>query len=232
MLKLEFCGEWYDITPTEPFYIGREGPLALDDNPYLHRRFLRIVDHDDFWWIENVGSRLSATLADSSGNTQAWLAAGTRLPLVYASTTILFTAGPTTYEITLLNDDPAFAPVGDEPIGVGDTTIGPVSLTESQHLLVLALAEPVLTGRGTAAIPSSAQAAQRLGWTLTKFNRKLDNVCEKLSRTGVRGLHGGPRKLAVNRRARLVEHAVASRLVSLEQVEALDAERERNTTGS
>ena len=226
-MQLEFCGEWYDIAPDDPFYIGREGALQIDDNPYLHRRFLRIAHVEDLWWIENVGSRLSATLADRDGNTQAWLAPGARLPLVYAATTILFTAGPTTYEVNLLNPNPTFAPAKAEPTHVGDTTIGPVTLTPSQHLLVLALAEPVLAGRGTASIPTSAPAAARLGWALTKFNRKLDNVCDKLDRNGVRGLRGGPQKLAVNRRARLVEHAVASRIVAADQLPALDEERAR-----
>ncbi|MEE6272551.1 hypothetical protein V2J56_04210 [Georgenia sp. MJ206] len=226
-VELEFCGEWFPLSADEAFYIGREGVLEIDDNPYLHRRFLKISAEDDFWWIANVGSRLSATLADAEGNTQAWLAPGARLPLVYARTTILFTAGPTTYELTLVNSDPAFAPANPEPTAVGDTTIGPVTLTQSQHLLVLALAEPVLAGRGSASIPTSAQAAQRLGWALTKFNRKLDNVCDKLHRNGVRGLRGGPRQLAVNRRARLVEHAVASRMVTPAQLEGLDAERAR-----
>lgn len=232
MLKLEFSGDWFDIEAAEPFYVGREGPLGIDDNPYLHRRFLRIVYREDLWWVENVGTRLSATLADADGSTQAWLAPGARLPVVYAHTTILFTAGPTTYEIHLLNSEPAFAPVRSESAHVGDTTIGPVALTESQHLLILALAEPMLTGRGSAAIPTSAQAADRLGWALTKFNRKLDNVCEKLDRHGVRGLRGAPERLAVNRRARLVEHAVATRLVSAEDLASLDAEWHRNQPGA
>ncbi|MGO1174309.1 MAG: hypothetical protein ACTMKU_08400, partial [Actinomycetaceae bacterium] len=51
----------------------------------------------------------------------------------------------------------------------------------------------------------------------------LDNVCDKLARYGVRGLRGGQGKLAVNRRARLVEHAVASRLVTNDELELLDA---------
>jgi len=232
VVQLEFCGEWYPLSREEPFYVGREGALQIDDNPYLHRRFLRISHAEDLWWIDNVGSRLSATLADGNGNTQAWLAPGARLPLVYAHTTVLFTAGPTTYEVNLVNPEPPFAPAKAEPVHVGETTIGPVSFTESQHLLVLALAEPVLTGRGSASIPTSAQAAARLGWALTKFNRKLDNVCDKLHRNGVRGLRGGPQQLAVNRRARLVEHAVASRLVSSDQLPALDEEHARNAVGT
>ena len=94
----------------------------------------------------------------------------------------------------------------------------------SQKLLILALAEPMLTreGSGMSSVPTSAQASERLGWQLTKFNRKLDNVCDKLDRLGVRGLRGGPGKLASNRRARLVEHAVFSRLVTAEDLPLLD----------
>ncbi len=66
----------------------------------------------------------------------------------------------------------------------------------------------------SAALPTSSSAARRLGWTRSKFNRKLDNVCQKLAAQGVRGLHGAPGRLATNRRARLVEHALATRLVT------------------
>ncbi|MGO1510193.1 MAG: hypothetical protein ACTHXO_03700 [Actinomycetaceae bacterium] len=224
-IQVEFCGDWFPVDDEEPFVIGREGPLELDDNPYLHRRFLTIAQSGGLWWVSNVGTRLTATVADPDGNTQAWLSPGARLPLVYARTTLMFTAGPTTYEVLVANDDPAYFPTRPEDeMEVGETTIGPVSLTPSQRLLVLALAEPVLSGRGsTTSIPTSAEAANRLGWTLTRFNRKLDNVCDKLARYGVRGLRGGQGKLAVNRRARLVEHAVASRLVTNDELELLDA---------
>lgn len=223
-LAVEFVGEWFHVDPNEPFLIGREGPLELDDNPYLHRKFIVITYSEGLYWIDNLGSRLSATLADENGQTQAFLAPGSRLPLVYARTTLLFTAGPTTYELTIVNDEPIYSPstVVNEDAETGETTIGPVDLTPSQILLVLALSEPVLSGRGTtSSIPSSADAARKLGWPLTRFNRKLDHVCEKLTRNGVRGLHGGPEKLAVNRRARLVEYAVATRLVTADDLHKL-----------
>ena len=57
---------------------------------------------------------------------------------------------------------------------------------------------------------------------MTTFNRKLDNVCEKLDKIGVDGLRGGRGKLATNRRARLVEYAVATRLVSVDDLALLD----------
>jgi len=221
-VQVEFCGEWFDVDPDVPFFVGREGELAIDDNPYLHRRFLCITRSAGLWWLENVGSLIPATVADAQGNVQAWIAPGARLPLVFARTTVLFTAGPTTYELLVVGEEPAYEPTVQE-VEQGDTTIGPVVLTDSQRALVLAFAEPVLRGRGsTTAIPTSAQAAARLGWTITRLNRKLDNVCDKLARQGVRGLRGGPRKLAVNRRARLVEHAVASRLVTAEDLPLLE----------
>lgn len=222
-LKVEFCGEWFDAEVDQPFTIGREGDLEVDENPYLHRKFLEISYQDDLWWLTNVGSRLSATVSDAEGNMQAWLAPGARLPLVFARTSVLFTAGPTTYELGIVGQSPTFDSATPEHTQVGETTIGPVTMTQSQKLLILALAESVLRGRGSSAsIPTSAKAAERLGWAITKFNRKLDNVCDKLSRHGVRGLRGGQQQLAVNRRARLVEHAVASRLVTTADLEMLE----------
>jgi hypothetical protein len=58
----------------------------------------------------------------------------------------------------------------------------------------------------------------RLGWTLAKFNRKLDHLCEKLARSGVRGVHGDLGLLASDRRRVLVEHAVAVGLVRVDDL--------------
>jgi hypothetical protein len=99
-----------------------------------------------------------------------------------------------------------------------------MSFTPDQKRLIVALAEPALRGqgRGAAYVPSSGEAAARLGWRSTQFNRKLDNVCQKLARIGVRGLHGGPGQLASNRRARLVEYALAVRIVTADDLALLD----------
>ena len=99
------------------------------------------------------------------------------------------------------------------------------TLTLSQKQLLVALAEPLLRrdGTGMSAIPSSADAAARLGWTVTRFNRKLDNVCDKFDRIGVPGMRGGAGGSATNRRARLVEHVIASRLVGKADLALLDA---------
>ena len=115
---------------------------------------------------------------------------------------------------------------------VGAATVGRVSFTPDQKLLVVALCEPFLRRReaGTNQIPSSAAAADRLGWTLTRFNRKLDNVCQKLADAGTRGLHGGVGKLATNRKARLVEHALSTKLVTEDDLALLDGAVTTDTT--
>jgi hypothetical protein len=222
---VDFCGEIYAVTGDKPLVIGRDGELAIDDNPYLHRRFLEVSEQSSLYWLSNIGSSLSATVADEGGLMQAWLAPGAKVPLVFAKTTVWFTAGPTTYEFDILLEHSAFRPVQPDQPDSGATTIGRVSFTPDQKLLILALAEDVLRRgkRGAGAIPSSADAARRLNWTITKFNRKLDNVCDKLSRAGIRGLHGGPGKLATSRRARLVEYALAARLVEADDLALLDA---------
>jgi len=56
---------------------------------------------------------------------------------------------------------------------------------------------------------------------MTTFNRKLDNVCDKLDRLGIDGVRGGRERLATNRRARLVEYAISTRLVTKDDLRLL-----------
>lgn len=223
-LRLEFCGEWVDLPKDRPFVIGRVADLVVDDNPYLHRRFLEVELRDRIWWIVNTGAQLSATTSDGDGRFQGWLAPGAHLPIVFEVMRVRFSAGPTSYELSLHLTDPPYTGPTDGGATPGDTTLGRVALTLQQRLLVLALAEPALRadGVGRVQLPSSQEAAARLGWPITKFNRKLDNVCQKLKQAGVQGLHGGPGKLASDRRARLVEYALAVRMVTAHDLSLLD----------
>src|SRR5665213_326815 len=206
---VEFCDELFNVADGSTFTIGREADLLIDDNPFLHRRFLQISELDGLWWITNVGSQLAATISDEGGMVEAWLAPGAQIPLVFQRSSVWFTAGATTYEFKIFCEDPPFAVVQPQDPVAGTTTTGRTSLTPEQRILLIALAEPILrrTVRGPVNAPTSAEAAGRLGWTVTKFNRKLDQVCQKLERMGVRGLHGGPERLAIDRKSRLVEYA-------------------------
>lgn len=236
-VTVDFCGERFVADGSRPLTIGRVGDVEIDDNPYLHRNFLQIVEDGGFWWLANVGTTLTATVADKKGLFQAWLNPGARIPLALERLTVWFTAGPTTYDFDILVDSPAFTSTGTEEVleddATGETTVGRVSFTPDQKLLIVALAEPFLRRgqTGAAQIPSSADAAARLGWKVTKFNRKLDNVCQKVADAGTRGLHGGPGKLASNRKARLVEHALSTRLVTESDLVLLGSTTDGNQGG-
>ena len=234
-LRLEFAGEWHDLPVDRPFIIGREGDLEIDDNPYLHRHFLELRHRDGLWWIANVGVRLAATISSAGGAVQSWLSPGARMPLVFERSVIVFTAGPVTYELSLHTEEAPYEVSRQVQASMsGETTVMPASFTPLQKQLMVALAEPMLRREGVSMneLPSSSAAARRLGWTMSKFNRKLDNVCDKLDRMGVQGLRGGAGKLATNRRARLVEYAVTSQVVTRADLPLLDDESLRNTSDS
>jgi len=225
---IDFCGETAPIT-RQPFTIGRDADLVLDDdNRHLHRHFLSISQQQGIWLLANVGGQLTATVSDAGGRLEAFLAPGAVLPLVFEHTVVRFTAGPTTYEFAIVMPDPAFSAAPTEQSEQGDTTVGRVAMTPDQLRLIVAIAEPALRGDGRAAttLPSNQQVAQRLGWRLTRVNRKLDNVCQKLAAQGIRGLHGAPGQLASNRRARLVEYALAVRMVGRDDLVLLDVDGE------
>lgn len=227
-LRVEYCGEWYSVEPTESFTIGRTADLSVDDNPYLHRHFLELRCESGVWLLGNVGKQLSATVGDEQSQLVAHVAPGGVVPLVFQRTLVRFGAGPTTYEVQLVLPDPPFTPSGPGGrLADGDlstTTRSPAVLTADQRIVVLALAEHALgrTGSGPSALPTSADAARRVGWSERKFNKKLDQVCQKLAKAGVRGLHGGPGDIAANRRARLVEYCLASRVVTEDDLPELD----------
>lgn len=227
-LTVEYCGEWHTVDPAAPFTVGRDADLVVDDNKFLHRRLLEITRYEGIWLLRNVGARLAVTVTDGAGRLQSWLAPGAVLPLVFGRTAVVFTAGPTTYELTVHVAQPVFGETHPGADG-GATTIGDVALTVSQRQLILSLAEPLLVhdGAGRGDIPTSGDAARRLGWSITRFTRKLDNVCDKLDRIGVQGLRGRAHAYATNRRIRLVEYAVAARLVTRADLPLLDEQEVR-----
>ncbi len=234
-LGLEFRGESIDID-TLPFTIGREADYVVDDNPDLHRRCLQLVaGPDGAPMLSNVGSRLIATVSDPAGRVEATLAPGAAMPVLPGETLVRLTAGSTTYELTL--ERAAAAPIPEMadhlPEDPSLATIGRLELTEDQTLLVLSIAESALrTGGSTVArIPITAESARRIGWTTTSYNHELDDVCDELTRHGVRGLQDDSGRHASNRKARLVEYVLTSRIVTKDDLPLLDAAADTETSG-
>lgn len=225
-LGIDFCGEAVAVDRL-PFTIGRDADFVIEDNPYLHRRFLQLyLDGDGIPMIANTGSQLVATLSNGDGNLEAMLAPGASMPITSSETLVRFSAGTTQYEFVIERASTAAVPDLAGPDDDGTATMGVIELTRDQKLLVLSISESALRSGSNAAahIPTTAEAARRIGWRTTKYNRKLDNVCEKLANLGIRGLHGDSGSHASNRKARLVEYVLSSRIVTKDDLGLLDEE--------
>jgi len=225
---VEFCGKKHRVRRGETVTVGREGDVLIDDNPFLHRHFLAISHTDDgLCLLSNIGTRLHATACDEDGRMEAYVSPGVTVPLAFATTRVSFAAGSTSYDLLVRSSNPSFGPGVITIQPQGEETLGPTDLTPGQKLLLVALAEYRLIGESPQAttIPPSATVAARLGWSITKFNRKLDNVCQKLDRLGVPGLLGKPGEPATNRRARLVEYSLGTGLVTRDDLMLLESAR-------
>ena len=229
-LYLEFCGEDHTLSPGESLSFGRSADLIIDENPYMHRVLGRFVQRGDHWCIQNLARSINFTVKDSSGPSSAIVAPNSTAAVLHGEFTCGFFAGPTRYELSgaleefelvtdLLGNDGAN--------GTRTMDWGRVELNEDQHLLLLAMCEHRLLNPQTEQIqpPTNRQGAQRLGWSLTKFNRKLDHLCEKLQRAGITNVHGGLGANAMDRRVHLMEHALQVQLVSVTDLHLIDRQR-------
>lgn len=226
-LYLEFCGEEITLTPEQSLTFGRVGDLVIDENPYMHRVVGRFTYSGGGWLVENNSRTRSLEVRDQAGPSSAVAAPGAAVGLVFGEFTCGFSAGPTRYEICGSLEEFEWETDLLGPDGLsGTATIdwGRVELNQEQHLLLLAMCEESLMNPSgwTSGVISNRQGAQRLGWSITKFNRKLDHLCEKLQRAGVQGLHGDLSFSAIDRRRLIVEHALRVPLVSVEELGLLD----------
>ncbi|BDZ39592.1 hypothetical protein [Microbacterium suwonense] len=224
-LLLEFGAQRELIPAGTSFVIGRGADLSIDDNPYVHRRFLEIAERDGIWWLANVGSGLTASVASADGLAQSWLAPGASMPLVFGATTVMFTAGETTYEFSLTADTPYYQVSASWSRAAGADGVAEL-LSPMQRILLTALAEPMLRhgDGGSVQLPALDEVAARLGWSIEKLGRRVDSLCGKFARHGIRGLERRPDgEILASSRSRLVEHAIGARIVTTEDLPLLDA---------
>jgi hypothetical protein len=224
VLRVTFDEQERLVTPRRAVAFGRDADLVVDaDNPDLHRVLGVFAHLDGVWWLQNVGRTIPLLVADATGRSRGEVPSGSQVALVDPELIVRFTAGRCRYELVCeVMSDP---PLRVEAAPASDTIqFGSLPLTEEQRLLVVALAEPLLRGDPSwpASMPPNREVALRLGWTLTKFNRKLDYLCQRLSDSGVVGLQGGMSEHASNRRLRLVEHLVDLRSITTTDLALLD----------
>jgi hypothetical protein len=246
-LVVEFCGEQRILAAGEQLTFGRAADLVIDENRYLHRVVGRFTAANGLWWLANAGSSIPITVSDAGGPSFARLAPGTNIVISFDSCTVGFEAGGATYELLVdvvrpadeagdADDDDAPDDAdrddADEPAeawtGEVTTTASSLPLSAEQKLLLVAMAEAQLRDPAAALdLPTNRQLASSLGWTITKYNRKLDGLCVKFATHGVSGLRGSTDALARDRRLRLVDHAVHAGVVTAADLASLEAARDR-----
>jgi hypothetical protein len=227
-LTVDFLGERRVCEPGEVLTFGRTADLVIDEeNPYLHRLVGRFSWHDGLWWIENHGQQIELDVESDTGvearlRSRSGDAAPSLAPLVGSRSSIRFIAGEFNYQLDAIHGGPVAPKLGDVKVGGKETSqFGHVELTHDERLLLVALTAPVLRDPANARperLPTNKTLYDQLGWSATRYNRKLDYLCVRLSRAGVRGLQGGRGTKATNRRWLLIEHAIASKLVTLDDL--------------
>ena len=222
-LFLEYLGEELQVETGHTLTFGRAADLEIDaHNQYLHRVLGCFASQGEVWFLQNLGRYITLRIADRTGPSRTELGPGDQLPIGFEEFTITFDAGPVTYEIGGALAEPTPLELG-ESVASDTVEFGQVNLNDEQRLLVAALAEPLLRGTPNWAsrLPGNKEVARRLGWTITKYNRKLDYLCRRLAEQGVEGLQGGSGTLASGRRQILVQHLAERGVVTAADLELL-----------
>jgi len=228
---LEFCGEQWHLQPGEELTFGRDATLTVDEsNRYLHRVAGTFSHRDGHWWLSNDGTHLPLTVIEAEGRPMTVLPPGVETSLWPGTFAVRFEAGPARYELRgECPGDPAEAGTGPGvPIPTEDDLTRPwghLELNDDQRAILAALTERRLRDplAEPGPLPPNRVVAQRLGWSVSKYNRKLDHLCARFARHGVRGLQGRAGTSANERRQHLVEHVMAHSLVCPADLDVLDA---------
>jgi len=226
-LFLEFCGDELVVTEGQTLSFGRSADLVVDpDNVHLHRTLGCFASDGRVWSLHNLGRFIPLRIVDLVGTTRVELGPGDQVPISFPEFAVQFTAGTARYEIL-----GALSELTRMEMGLADPSdtveFAKVPLNAEQRLLVVCLAEPLLRGDEdwTAHLASNREVAERLGWTTTKFNRKLDYLCKRLAEQGVAGMQGTADRLATVRRQRLVEVLVETGAVTADDLQLLPPAR-------
>ena len=224
-LVVEFIGEEFEVAPDGQLTFGRSADLVVDDsNHFLHRRLGRFFNQSGTWMLQNTGSNIKLTMTDLGSSSRLTIDPGRTVAIPFEDSRLTFGADRSNYELIVEVPFLAISPSESDTVtGTATVRVGSVPLTQSQKQCILALAETRLHSPQLPinAVPSNKDAYTRLGWSSTKFNRKLDNVCDKFTRAGVAGLHGEPGELASQRRDTLVDHVITNGIVTAEDLSLL-----------
>lgn len=215
-------------TASDPDMItfGRAADLVIgEDNRRMHRVVGRFVGTASSWSVENHASAYHLTVSSSDSGWSTTVCPGAAAVLPAGCGLVAVDLGDIRYAINFELTSNETYPVA--PSQSADPTIDapPMKLRFEQRVLLVALAEPALRQPGLwppPSPPANKEVASRLGWKITKFNRKLDYLCGRVARLGVDGLLGDSALLATDRRRILIQWAISTGAIRLTDLALLD----------
>ena len=223
-LWVAFIDEGHDLEPGSELSFGRNADIVIDDaNQFMHRIVGSFVWHRDSWWVRNSSRHAEIELLAETGK-RVTIPAGSS-ELLDGPGVIRFDAGASSYELEYALDTEISLPTVELPRDEDDSYLtrdfGRIPLNEEQRAMLTELCRIRLTDPSATAadIPPNAEIANRLGWSLRKFDRKLDYICRRLAEEGVRGVRGVKGVEATDRRAVLVEHMITSGQITVADIQ-------------
>lgn len=225
-LYVDFCGEQHKLAEGDELTFGRNAHIEIDENPYLHRVLGRFMMRDGHWWLDNVGSSIVLNVHDRDSAAGATIAPGGTTVMTHSDAAVSFVAGRSCYEVDVAAEDAVDTVEAAEAPDAGERTLdfGVVELNDDQRLLLVDLAAHRLVDPTATEVPigPKAESARRLGWSVSKYNRKLDHLCVKFTKVGIAGLQGNSGSTAADRRRRLLDHVLSVQLVAGDDLALLD----------
>lgn len=225
VLTVTFEGTPHTVTTDQEFTFGRAASLIIDSaNRELHRVQGVLRFDNGSWHVHNNARATSLVVTHHESPSFSKVAPGATLVLPFASCSITFSAGRANYRLDVVDESAVDAPNPVPTVSAGDRTVtaGHLIFNEEQFQLLAVLGEPRMAGPVSVAdLPSNRQIAKRLGWNVSKVNRKLDNLCLKLDKVGVQGLRGDMAGAARMRRVNLANYVVESGLLTEETLALL-----------
>ena len=207
---MTFDGQESIVRTSETLTFGRQADLVVDPtNRHLHRILGSFHCEDSFWTLTNHGRSISLVVTDQISGSFIRVTPGTAVPLPFAESSVQFSAGRANYRLSIqTSEPPASTLLRRARTGSVTATASSLVFNEEQLQLLEVLASYRADGPITTAdLPSSRQMARALGWSLSKFNRKLDRVCDRLAKAGVPDLAGDTATSATERRLALANYA-------------------------
>ncbi len=216
----------WQLAPGEALTFGRaaECDIRLPDDQHLSRRAGTLMGHEGYLVIRNDSASKPIALRPPTGEDRVIepAAATTSLPLRHFDL-VLYAAGGAPLMLRIDAGPPPTAP--DWLSGRAASTVTtPITLSPTQHRVLLALCEPMLTLRGPAARPATyAEIGERLDLRQGYVRNVVKALRESLTGYGLAGLSSDAENSAIEDfRHALAQWAIRSDWVSPDQLAELE----------